>query len=204
MANTQCNDTDNLCGEVCEDVIIPSVEFNDCNPEINESEIEWIAETNADADDFTDIEDVDEWTARINQTAPVSGPDNTIRMIRVTGDKPAPEDTEITISGRRTISSSTTHTVNLDIDETNATNYEWNRKTQCIKKVKAWYITVGGKVYGGTCGLKDAQIRTRLIQNRGEGEIERYTGTLTWKDKLDPPRADWPLAGTTVFPTPTT
>lgn len=203
MANTQCNDTDLICPDGCEEFVIPSVQFDDCAPEINESEIGWIAVAHGDADDFTDIEDISEWNARISQTAPGSNPDNTIRMIRVVGDKPAPENTEITISGQRTIRTGTTHTLNFDVDETNSTNYEFIRKMQCNASVKFWYITVACKVYGGICGLKGT-INARLVQNRGEGEIERYTGTIEWKDKIDPPRADWPLCGVTGFQTPTT
>ena len=203
MANTQCNDIDQICPESCDDMLVPSVQFSDCAPEINESEIEWLVVGHSETPNFTDIEDIDEWNQRISQTAPLAGPDNTLRLFRVTGDKPAPEDTEITISGQRTIRTGTTHIVNFDIDETNETNYEAIRKLQCNSTVKIWYITRACKVYGGICGMK-AQFQARLIQNRGEGEIERYTGTVEWKDKIDPPRAEWPLCGTTVFPTPTT
>jgi hypothetical protein len=203
MANIQCNDTDQLCPDTCDDFIVPSVSFDDCAPEINESEIEWIAVANKDASDFEDVEDAEEWTTRINQTAPESGTDDSIRMIRVIGDKPAPEETEITISGNRTQTTGATHTANFDIDETNTVNYEFIRKLQCNTKVKLWYITRGNKVYGGICGLK-AKLKARLVQNRGNGEIEKFTGTFVWEDKIDPPRAEWPLAGTTNFQTPTT
>lgn len=200
MANTQCNDTDQICPQDCSEQQIPSVNFDDCSPELNDSEIEWIAVAKSDADDFTDIEDADEWNARINQLAatPAPSPDNSIRMIRVTGDKPAPEITNRTVSGSRTVQTAKSHTINFDIDETNELNYEWARSTSCNATYKAWYITKAGLVYGGICGLK-AQIVANLVQARGDGEIELYQGTMTWKDKIDPPRANFPLAGTVNF-----
>jgi len=201
MANTQCNDTDVICAANCDDQQIPSVNFDDCSPENNESEIEWIAVARSDADDFTDVEDVAEWNARIAQAAadPAPDPDNTIRMIRVIGDKPAPEVQTRVVSGNRTIQTGKNHTLNVEIDETNADNYEFARSTSCNATYKLWYVTRAGLVYGGTCGVK-AQMVLNLIQARGVGEIEKYVGTVSWNDKIDPPRASFPLAGTVNFP----
>lgn len=200
MANTQCNDTDALCPENCEEQNLPSVNFDDCSPETNESEIEWIAVAKSDAADFTDVEDLAEWTARITQTAadPAPDPDNTIRMLRVIGDKPAPEIQNRLVSGGRQIQTGKTHTLNIEVDETNALNYEFARTTACNATYKLWYVTRAGLVYGGTCGMS-AQLVLNLIQNRGDGEIEKYIGTVTWKDKIDPPRANFPLAGVVNF-----
>ncbi|WP_179022064.1 hypothetical protein [Winogradskyella forsetii] len=199
--NTQCNDTDALCPENCDELNLPSVNFDDCSPENNESEIEWICAAKSDAADFADIEDLTEWDARIAQLAadPAPDPDNTIRMLRVVGDKPAPEVQTRVVSGNRTIQTGKTHTLNIEIDETNAVNYEFARSTSCNATYKIWYVTRAGKVYGGTCGIK-GQMILNLIQARGVGEIEKYIGTVTWDDKIDPPRADFPLAGTVNFP----
>lgn len=200
MPNVQCNDNDNLCPENCDELNLPSVNFDDCSPENNESEIEWLAIAKSDAADFEDIEDATEWTARIAQTAadPAPDPDNTIRMIRVIGDKPAPEIQTRLVSGGRNLQTGKTHTLNVEVDETNAVNYEFARTTACNATYKLWYITRAGLVYGGICGLK-AQLVLNLIQNRGDGEIEKYIGTVTWKDKIDPPRASFPLAGVVNF-----
>lgn len=198
--NTQCNDTDAICAENCEDAQLPSVNFDDCSPENNLSEIEWIAVARSDASDFTDVEDVTEWETRIAQAAAETppDPDDTIRMIRVIGDKPAPEVQTRVVSGNRTIQTGKNHTLNVEIDETNALNYEFARSTSCNATYKLWYVTSAGLVYGGICGMK-AQMVLNLIQARGPGEIEKYVGTVTWQDKIDPPRADFPLAGTTNF-----
>lgn len=198
--NTQCNDTDQICPTDCSEQQIPSVNFDDCSPELNDSEIEWVAVAKSDAADFTDVEDAAEWTARINQLAatPAPDPDDSIRMIRVTGDKPAPEITTRTVSGGRLVQTAKKHTVNIDVDETNSLNYEFARSTSCNATYKVWYVTKAGLVYGGICGLK-AQVILNLIQNRGDGEIEIYQGTITWDDKIDPPRASFPLAGTVNF-----
>ncbi len=200
MPNVQCNDTDVLCPVNCEGQNLPSVNFDDCSPEINESEIEWIAVAKSDGADFADVEDATEWTTRITQTAaevpPV--PDDTIRMIRVIGDKPAPEIQNRLVSGGRNLQTGKTHTLNLEIDETNAVNYEFARSTACNATYKLWYVTRAGLVYGGICGMK-AQMVLNLIQARGDGEIEKYIGTVSWKDKVDPPRANFPLAGEVNF-----
>lgn len=198
--NTQCNDTDTLCPENCDEAQLPSVNFDDCSPELNESEIEWIAVAKSDAADFTDVEDVTEWEARIAQTAAETppDPDDTIRMLRVIGDKPAPEVQTREVSGGRTVQTAKNHTLNVEVDETNATNYEFARSTGCNPTYKLWYVTKAGLVYGGICGLK-ANLVLNLIQNRGDGEIEKYIGTVTWDDKVDPPRANFPLAGTVNF-----
>ena len=200
MPNTQCNDTDALCPENCDEAQLPSVDFDDCSPELNESEIEWIFVAKSDADDFADIEDATEWTTRITQTAgdPAPDPDNSIRALRVIGDKPAPEIQTREVSGGRTLQTSKNHTLNVEVDETNATNYEFARNTGCNPTYKLWYLTRAGKVYGGICGLS-ANMVLNLIQNRGNGEIEKYIGTVTWQDKVDPPRANFPLAGTVNF-----
>src|SRR5690606_16587416 len=185
MANTQCNQTDTICPDNCEDQQLPTVNFDDCSPELNESEIEWIAVSRSDAEDFTDVEDVDEWTARINQAAatPAPSPDNSIRMLRVIGDKPAPEITNRTVSGGRIVQTAKNHTLNIEVDETNSLNYEFARSTGCNATYKLWYITKAGLVYGGTCGLS-AQLILNLVQARGDGEIELYQGTVTWQDKI--------------------
>lgn len=200
MPNVQCNDTYDGCPENCEEMNMPSVSFDDCNPELNESEIEWIAVAKTSATDFADVEDAEEWTTRITQTAAGTAPvpDNTIRMLRVIGDKPAPEVQNRLISGGRSVQTGKTHTLNIEIDDTNEVNYEFARSTACNASYKLWYITRGGLVYGGICG-QNAQMILNLIQNRGDGEIEKYIGTVTWKDKIDPPRANFPLAGATNF-----
>jgi hypothetical protein len=200
MANVQCNDTDQICPTDCTEQQIPSVNFDDCSPELNDSEIEWVALAKSDAADFTDVEDAAEWTTRINQlaTTPAPTPDDSIRMIRVVGDKPAPEITTRIVSGGRSVQTAKRHTLNIDVDETNDLNYEFARSTSCNATYKLWYVTKAGFVYGGICGLK-AQVILNLIQARGQGEIELYQGTESWSDKIDPPRADFPLAGTVNF-----
>ncbi len=195
MANVQCNDTDKLCPDNCEAQVLPEVLFDDCAPELNRSEIEWIILGKANTAPFKDLEDLAEWNTRIKL---VNSHVNSLRILRVVGDKPAAEDQTAVISGQRTVVSSANHTVNFDVDETNKVNYEFIRTTACNSSSKVWYVTVDGLMYGGICGLK-AQIKMRLVQARGENEIEKYTGTLTWKDRFDPPRAKWPLAGMTNF-----
>ncbi|MGG5503237.1 hypothetical protein ACPDHQ_07375 [Myroides odoratimimus] len=198
MAYTQCNDIDKLCPENCDEQQLPEVNFDDCSPETNKSEIEWVVVGKSNAKAFKDIEDIEEWNTRL--ALPLKDSDS-LRILRVSGDKPAAEDATMVISGQREVVTDGTHTLNYDIDETNKVNYEFVRRTNCGGTYRFWYITIGGLIYGGNCGLK-GQMKARLVQERGDGAIEKYTGSLRWKDKFDPPRATWPLAGMTKFPTP--
>lgn len=169
---------------------LPVVNFNDCAPEVNLSEIEKIFIGKSNATAFDDWTSPTEWATRLSQDDEIS--DDSIRELVVVGDKPAASTNEITISNGRRISTSKTHTVNFDIDETNDENYEFMRLVECSGQYKIWYKTKGGKLYGGNDGIQ-ANVILNDVLTRGENEIELFQGTITWNDKHHPERVVSPI-----------
>lgn len=172
---------------------LPPTNFNQCAPNVNRSEIIrvfWAAEGSAP---LTDWKSATEWNTRISQTK-VDDID-VIRVLTVVGDKPAPTSTPIRISGDREYTPYIEHTLNLVVDDTSDENYEFMRSTQCGGRGRLWYETIGGKMYGGNSGNTRSRLNLNNILAQGEAEIERITGTATWRDRTDPDRADSPIFG---------
>lgn len=178
------------CGEDC-DFNLPATSFAECNPEVNKSQIAKIYLAKAGAADFTDVTDITEWNTRLTETG-IAADD--IRPITVIGDKPLPEKTEKEISGGRTVVTDKKHTINFDIDETNATNHDFMRgASKCVKSVKFWYETIGGKLYGGNTGISGT-LSIDMSHSRTTGDITLYQGTLKWTSDDTEERCDSPLA----------
>lgn len=177
---------------------LPVVSFDNCTPEVNLSEIEYLLVANSDAEAFTDITDPVEWTARLSNTSTDA---NAIRQFRVTGDMPAATDQEVTISGNRKVVIDRTNTVNADIDESNDINHEAFRLMQCGGQFKYWFVTRSGHVFGGNAGISGS-LKVGLVLARGESAFHTYPLVGTWQNKFMPERALWPIAGATVS-TPT-
>jgi len=167
------------CGEDC-DYDLPAVSFADCDPETNLSQISKIRIAKKTAADFSDWTQASEWATRISATS--TDPD-AIRELSVIGDKPKPETTKKGISGGREIVAAKKHTLNVEIDESNAINHEFVRGTKCIKTVKFWYGTIGGLLFGGNTGIT-AQLELDMTLGRNDGDIVVYQGTLIWS-KID-------------------
>jgi hypothetical protein len=177
------------CPEDCS-ATLPVVNFNECAPQTNDGEVIYLAVTKTTAIDFTDIEDIAEWNTRVSQTALTA---DSIRLIPVIGDKPAPEEVVKTISLRREIVSSRTHSINFDIDETNDENYNFINQTTCGGQYKVWYVTADGRVYGGNCGLTGS-LKINPVHTRGKGENLLFQGTFKFELKNHPARNTFPLA----------
>ena len=177
------------CPEGCEG-LLPEVKFDECNPEVNGSEIRAIYVGKKNIEPFTDWTQLSEWTQRLSQDG---SDNNAIRKLVVTADKPAPTVNEINISNGRRIVKSKSHVLNVDIDETNDTNYEFMRKLECSGQAKFWYETEAGKLYGGNEGI-DGSISLSDVLGRGENAIELLQGQVTWNDKFHPERTDSPMA----------
>ena len=175
---------------------LPVVVFDDCSPETNLSEIEYIIFGKSTTPEIADVDDPSEWATRITNSG-VS--DDDLRMIRVIGDMPLPEDAEVTISGQRVLTVQRTFTVNAEVDETNDTNHDAFRQMQCGGSYRVWFVTRSGHIFGGTDGIQNATIRANLLLNRGDNEIMRYPVIVTWKSKFMPERSVWPIYGLTTY-----
>lgn len=176
------------CQDDCE-FDIPAVSFADCNPQVNLSQIAKIYTSQPDASPFTDWTVITEWSTRVSDTANDA---DSIRALVVIADKPKPETQSRKISGNRTVVTDKNHVINFDIDETNAINHEFVRGGKCIKKVKFWYETIGGLLFGGNSGI-DGSFEVDMTLSRTEGDIILYQGTLKWNDINTEERCTSPL-----------
>lgn len=187
------------CPVDCDTLVLPPVSFDECEPQVKLSEFIYGYLALKEASDFTDASLPAEWADRLSQTAtPPEGSTtdvaDLIRQLAIVGDMPAPAVTEKDISGGRKIASRTDRTVNIDIDEATAANYELTRTTECgFFKVKMWFETRGGILLGGNTGIT-GRLVLRPIYGRGVDEIEKYTGTFTWTNSTSPDRCVSPIA----------
>jgi hypothetical protein len=179
-----------LCNQQCGSFILPDVNFEDCNPEIHESQIEKIYVCSDLEAPLNDWNDASEWATRLAQTA---GTATSIRELTVIGDMPLPEKTEKVISGGRKVQVNKDRTINFDIDELNDINYDAAISLQCAKKVKIWFQTRSGHLFGGNEGI-DADLDLDLFLSRAEGDIQLFQGTLKWKSDFAPRRIVSPIA----------
>jgi hypothetical protein len=169
---------------------LESVLFDECAPEIHYGEIAKIYVSRADSADFANVEDLAEWTGRLDDTG--VDPDD-IRTLIVIGELPEPEQTEIAISGDRQIVGYKTFTLTFDIDETNDVNYNFLLNTECNLKYKFWFETADGLLYGGNEGI-EATIKLNPVIPRGRADVAKFMGTAKWKSKNSPLRCVSPMA----------
>lgn len=172
-----------ICPVDCESSV-PDVEFNECAPNVNAGEVTRIYLAAADADDFTDVTSLAEWTPRLTS--------NNIKELVVIGEFPEPETNELSISDDRKITSNKAFTLQAEIDETNMTNYAFLRKLECSIKMKMWFQTSAGIMYGGNEGIP-ASVLGNLVIPKDRNDIERFMLKATWRKKHSPGRSISPL-----------
>jgi hypothetical protein len=176
------------CPVSCEGVLVP-VDFDLCAPEVHYGEVSKIYIAAVDAADFANIELLAEWTARLSET--LVDP-NAIRPLTVLGDLPVAEQTEISISGDRTIVGFKQFTLTFEIDETSSINYNFLLTSECNLTFKIWFETSDGQMYGGNEGII-ASLRLNLMIPRERTDIVKYMGTLKWKSVFSPLRSLSPM-----------
>ena len=177
-----------VCSTTCADEL-PEVLFDICNPEVHFGQIAKVYMTNI-GNPLTDENDAAEWATRFALL--VVNPARIIEL-SVIGDKPAAESNVIDISRGRKVSGLKNHTINVRIDETNATNYEMMRKYECGRGILFWYETFEGLLYGGNVGLEGSFLMNHIIPESAQ-ELETFSGSLTWKAKFHPCRTVSPIA----------
>jgi hypothetical protein len=166
-----------------------AVSFNECAPEIHYGEIAKLYVARADAADFTSPDLIAEWTTRLSDT------EDTVDKIRTfigMGEMPAPEKTELTISGNRTIYSPKTFNVLFEVDETNDTNYEWLLESECNLKRKFWFETSDGMLYGGKTGIEGV-FNTDAPIPKSRKDIAKFMMSVKWESKNHPLRTISPM-----------
>ena len=179
-----------ICPTGCEDAL-PIFSFDDCAPEFNRSEIRWLYLSLPTAESFTDVEDPTEWATRLVDELPAEPTGDEIIAVRVIGSKPLATANEI-VTSHGTVNFNPEHSITFRIDDTNQANYDAMRLIQCGLKLKFWYGTTGGKIYGGNDGVIGSfTIGDQL--DEGEDSLEIFSGTVTWRSQQDPDRGENPI-----------
>jgi hypothetical protein len=165
------------------------VSFNDCAPEVHYGEIAKlylaVLADPPDSQPFASQAEFDSaahWATHISESADTAG---AIREFTVIGEQPEPEQTETQISGDRTVYGFKKFTLNLEIDETNETNYNFLLLSECGGKYKAWYETADGIIYGGFAGLEVSLKMNQIIPRERTGVVKIMV-KVTWSSKFHP------------------
>lgn len=172
------------CLEGCDNEL-PVVAFDDCSPELNSGNIGYLYVTNL-GNPLNDWTDISEWATRLSNSSTDS---SAIRKFSMVGSKPAPDKPETVISLDRIWYGKATHTLEIRIDETNATNQEALRKLECGGKYLIWYETLGGLRWGGNEGI-EASIKLDEIIPEASSEFITFTGQAKWTSKFTPERIE--------------
>lgn len=179
----------------CDALEMPAVSFGNCAPEQNESEINAVFITIDDPENPgealggpTDWESAADWTAALSQTA-----EGKVRKLTVIGDLPEPEQEIRIVSDRRRVPGLKTFTLNATVDDTNDDNYEFLLTLECGFKVRIWYSTIGGKLYGGEQGILASIIKANAPLDRGQNTFERFEYAFLWERSAHPPRIANPM-----------
>lgn len=172
--------TEVTCAESCTQNL-PEVSFSLCNPEVNYGEIDAVFITNP-GNPLTNENDPSEWATRM-----AASDDTKIIELHVIGDKPAPESSEIVISRNTTVIGSKTHTINVEIQQTNQINYDMLRAFECGKKILMWYRTAGGLLYGGAAGIEASMLLNEIIP-KSRKELITFQGVIKWDNRFHPCR----------------
>lgn len=166
--------------------ILPQASSDLCDPKVLFGEIEKIYISSGDSSAFSDWTDIDEWTARINNSDTTSI--DSIREFHVIADLPQATADELTISLGRKVFTPATHTINFDIDDISAENYEFGRTTSCNVLFRVWFGTKS-KLFGGNDGIL-ANVNIRPVIERGIKSINKLVGTVSWEYQFSPESTD--------------
>lgn len=178
---------DLLCPEDCE-VALPAGKFDECAPEVNDSQINVLLIAKGDAVPFEDWSDPLEWAARLDQAAV----GDKIRKLTGIGSMAKPSAAVRNISNGRKLVTNRGRAVNFKVDETNQLNYDAMRGFQCGGIYTVWYGTIGGLLFGGNEGIK-VSIDAGEVLPEGDEEIMILDYLVEWKNKISPERIVSPL-----------
>jgi hypothetical protein len=185
----------------CAGFNLPITGFDDCDPEVNYSEIERVFVGGPKAAAFANIHSQAEWNARMSQTT--IGVDS-IRALTVIADQPAAAAVVKDISNGRKKNIGKDFTVNYTVDDMSDENYLFFQTLDDEPIIRLFgYETQGGKMFHfGNTGIL-VNHNSNGVLARGRDEIEVETGVMTWRNKKRPDRMDSPIFdnGTTTTPT---
>jgi len=168
---------------------LPVVTSDYCDPQIEFGEISKVFVMGYDGSDLANWELLSDWTSRLSQDD-VADIDK-IRTLTVSGDQPLPEKETLEISDNRKVSTPSTFTLNIDIDDVTDEIYEFFRTMECNTRVKIWY-TAGNFIFGGNEGII-ADIDLSYMIERGQKVPQKITGTIKWDAAHSPARGANPF-----------
>ena len=173
---------------------LESVSFSECAPEVHFGEIAklylWVDSATPPFAAQAEYDSAAHWATHLNQTATAI---DDIREFIVIGEMPEPEQTETPISGDRTVIGYKKFTLNLEIDETNETNYNFLLASECNGKYKCNFETADGILYGGYLGL-DVSLKMNQVIPRERSAVVKIMCKVTWTSKNHPFRQLSPVA----------
>lgn len=164
-----------------------SIDFDDCAPETHFGEIAKLYLWALDEVPFASQAEFDSaahWATHLSDTSVVAG---AIREFTVIGEMPDPETTEIPISGDRIIQGFKKFVLNLEVDETNETNYNFLLLSECGGKYKAVFEMADGILYGGKSGI-EVSIKMSQPLPKTRQEVVKILMKVSWQSKNSPLR----------------
>jgi hypothetical protein len=175
-----------VCPTTCAGTL-GSINFDDCAPEVHFGEIARLYLAALDETPFANQANFDSpvyWATKLSETAITAG---AIREFTVIGEMPEPGQTDIPISGDRIVQGFKMFVLNLEIDETNETNYNFLLLSECGGKYKAWFETADGIIYGGWQGL-EVSVKMNQVIPKTRQEIVKILVKVSWSSRNHPLR----------------
>ena len=146
---------------------MPAANADDCTLNLHYGRIDAVLYTRAeDTDALTDAASASEWGDRISNSdaLTVSGTAAPIRYLYCTGEWGEPEITEVEVSAGRKATTTPKHTINLDVDDTGATNAALLASEAATTKRRRVWLLINGQIWGGNSGyLMDMTFITRVV-----------------------------------------
>lgn len=181
------------CPDDCTGVL-ESVLFSECAPEVHFGEIAklylWVDSATPPFASQAEYDSAAHWATHLSEDGVAI---DDIREFIVIGEQPEPEQTETPISGDRTVVGYKKFTLNLEIDETNETNYNFLLASECNGKYKCNYETADGILYGGYLGL-DVSVKMNQVIPKERSGVVKFMVKVTWSSKNHPFRQISPVA----------
>ena len=166
--------------------VLESVLFSECAPETHYGEIAklylWVDSATPPFATQADYDSAAHWATHLSEDG-VAVDD--IREFIVIGEQAEPEQTETPISGDRTVIGYKKFTLDLEIDETNETNYNFLLASECNGQYKCNYETADGILYGGYLGL-DVSLKMNQVIPRTRQDIVKIMVKVSWSSKNHP------------------
>jgi len=181
------------CPDDCTGVL-ESVLFSECAPETHLGEIAklylWVDSATPPFASQAEYDLAATWATHLSEDGVAI---DDIREFIVIGEQPEPEQTETPISGGRIVVGYKKFTLNLEIDETNETNYNFLLASECNGKYKCNYETADGLLYGGYLGL-DVSVKMNQVIPKERSGVAKFMVKVTWSSKNHPFRQISPVA----------